>query len=314
MSFSPLQASLEGFRFIRDRPRPVTIWMVALLALNLAATMFNLSPWARRLEQLKTSFGFDWSWDTLSDLALHLLPAAAIALFLTFASLCVIAPSIFRVMLGQTKGPVFRLGADEARMFWLFLAVLVLITLAAIPSGVVIGYSRVFAGPLAASIGLTWAVTLLSQLASFLLFAFIVLRSSLAALIEVDTHRLDIQASWKLTKGSFWRLLLTAFLDFLLTLLVILVARGVFYMTGTVLAFVLGFDQQQFHDFVWPPADGGFLVHFGPGPLMWKLLMAAELTVGFCVACGSLVHVYRALSTRAGIGLPEPEAESAPAV
>lgn len=295
MSFSPVQASLEGFRFIRDRPRPVTIWLVALLALNLAATLFNLSPWARRLEALKQHFSVDWSLAGLADLALQLLPAAIIALFLTFAGLCIIAPSIFRVMLGQTKEPEFRLGADEARMFWLFLAVLVLITLAAIPSGVVIGYSRVFAGPLAASVGLTWVVTLVSQLASFLLFAFIVLRSSLAALIEVDTHRLDIQASWRLTRGSFWRLFWTAVLDSILALLVILVARGLFYLLGTVIAFVMGFDQQQFYDFMWP-SDGGLLSHFGPGPLIWMVLASAEMTVGFCVACGSLVYVYRALS------------------
>jgi hypothetical protein len=298
MVFSPVQASIEGFRFIRDRPRPVTIWMLALLALNLAATAFNLSPWAQRLKELRTSFGFDWSVAAFADLAVHLLPAIIIALFLTFASLCIIAPSIFRVMLGQTRSPVFRLGADEARMFWLFLAVLVLITLAAVPSGVLLGYSRVYAGRLADTVGLRWIVPILSQLVSFLLFAFIVLRSSLAALIEVDTHKLDIRASWDLTRGHFWRMLAAALLAFLLVMLVILSARGLFYVLGTVIAFASGIDQQQFHDFVWPPPEAGVLVHFGPGPIMWKVILAAEQTVGFCVACGSLVYAYRTMSGR----------------
>ena len=40
-------------------------------------------------------------------------PAAAIALFLTFASLCIVTPSILRVMLGKTRGPDFRLGSDS---------------------------------------------------------------------------------------------------------------------------------------------------------------------------------------------------------
>lgn len=300
MALSPLQASLEGFRFIRDRPRPVTIWMLALLLVNLAATLFNLSPWARRLERLKANFEFDWSWGGLEDMALHLLPAVVIALFLTFASLCIVAPSIFRVMLGKTEKPEFRLGYDEARMFWLFLAVVVLITLAAVPSGILIGYSRVYAGPLADSVGLGFVVTLASQAASFLLFAYIVIRSSFAALIEIDKKRLDLRASWQMTKGSFWRLLGAAALGFLLVAVVMLLARGVFYLGGTILAFILGFSQDQFHDFVWPQGNG-LLDHFGPGPLLWKVLMAAELTVAFCVSCGGLVYAYRQLSPKAGL-------------
>lgn len=290
MSFSPVQASFEGFRFIRDRPRPVTVWMIALLALNLAATVFNLTPWAGRLRDLQQATGIQWSWEMLRDLAIHLLPAATIALFLTFASLCVVAPSIFRVMLGKTAGPVFRLGEDEWRMFWLFLAVLVLVTLAAVPTGIIFGYSRVFAE----SLGLAQLVSAITSIASFLLFCWIVMRSSFAALIEVDTHRLDIRASWTLTKGAFWRLMFTAILCFIWAGLVILLARGLTYVLGTVIAFVLGFSQQQFHEFLWP-TSGSLWDLFGAGPLLWKVLTAAELTVAYCVACGALVYAYRAL-------------------
>lgn len=290
MSFSPVQASLEGFRFIRDRPRPVTVWMLALLALNLAATVFNLTPWAGRLRDLQQATGIQWSWETVRDLAIHLLPAATIALFLTFASLCIVVPSIFRVMLGKTEGPVFRLGEDEWRMLWLFLAVLVLVTLAAVPTGIIFGYSRVFA----ANFGLAQVVSAITSVASFLLFCWIVMRSSFAALIEVDTHRLDIQASWRLTRGAFWRLMLTALLCFIWAGLVILAARGLSYVVGTVLAFVLGFSQQEFHEFLWPN-NGDLLDLFGAGPMIWKVLAAAELTVAYCVACGALVYAYRAL-------------------
>ncbi|HYE46671.1 MAG TPA: hypothetical protein VEA44_12965, partial [Caulobacter sp.] len=137
-------------------------------------------------------------------------------------------------------------------------------------------------------------VSAITSVASFLLFCWIVMRSSFAALIEVDTHRLDIRASWRLTRGAFWRLMWTAVLCFLWAVLLILFARGLFYVLGTVIAFVVGQSQQQFHLFVWPET-GDLWELFGPGPLIRMVLAAAELSVAYCVACGALVYAYRSL-------------------
>lgn len=295
MSFSPVQASLEGFRFIRDRPRPVTVWMLALLVLNLAAALFNLSPWARRLEQLQTTQRFDWSWATLQDLALHLLPAAAIALFLTFASLCIVAPSIFRVMLGKTRGPDFRFGADEARMFWLFLAILLAITVAAIPFGVVLGLSRALAGPLAERVGLSGLMALLGPLSVLFLQAYFIIRLSLTAPVAIDQHRLDVMGAWKMTHGAFWQLLAGTLLALLLTFLVAAGAVIAFSIVAVVLAFVLGIQPGDLSAFLFP-TDQGLLNHFGVGPMLRRVFESALLAILFCVVCATVVYAYRELS------------------
>lgn len=295
MSFSPVQASFEGFRFIRDRPRPVTVWMISLFVLNLAATLFNLSPWRQRLTEFQSQSDFQWSWAMLMDLALQLLPAAAIALFLTFAGLCVVAPSIFRVMLGKTVGPVFRLGVDEARMFWLFLAMLLVISIFAIPSGIALGLTLVVARPVAEAVGLADTLRLAGPLVSFLLLAYIVIRLSLSAPIAIDQKRLDMMAAWKMTRGVFWRLFAGILLAMIWTLLVALGSFIGFLLLAVIITFVLGIPPQGIEHFL-VPGDQGLLNLFGPGPMLWRIYESALLTILFCVVCAAVVYAYRELS------------------
>lgn len=308
MSFSPVQASLEGFRFIRDRPRPVTVWMLALLLLNLAAALFNLSPWARRLEQLQTGQGLEWSWAMVQDLALHLLPAAAIALFLTFASLCIVTPSILRVMLGKTRGPDFRLGSDEARMFWLFLAMLLVITLAAIPSGIVLGISLALARPVADAVGLSGLLSLAGPIASLFLLAYIVIRLSLSAPVAIDQHRLDMLAAWRMSRGAFWQLLAGTLLSLLLTLAVALGSVIAFSIVAVVVSFVLGVPPGELTSFLFPSGQG-IADYFGPGPLLRRVFESALLAILFCVVCATVVYAYRELSPPGEVIGPEEDDE-----
>ncbi|MDO9335606.1 MAG: hypothetical protein Q7T61_04345 [Caulobacter sp.] len=295
MSFSPVQASLEGFRFIRDRPRPVTVWMGALLVLNLAAALFNLSPWRQRLDEFQKAHDIQWSWDLLRDMALQLLPAAAIALFLTFASLCIVAPSIFRVMLGKTRGPEFRIGVDEGRMFWLFLAMLLVITVLAIPSGIVLGLTLIVARPVAEAVGLSSFLSLAGPLVSFLLLSWIVIRLSLSAPIAIDQKRLDMLAAWKMTRGVFWRLFGGLVLALVWTLLVALGSVLTFSLIAVVTTFILGMPPGEITRFLFP-TDQGLLNHFGVGPMLWRIFESALLAILFCVVCGAVVYAYRELS------------------
>lgn len=294
MSFSPVQASLEGFRFIRDRPRPVTVWLAALLALNLAAALFNLSPWRQRLDRFQTE-DLQPSWALLQDVALQVLPAAAIALFLTFAGLCIVAPSIFRVMLGKTHGPEFRLGVDEGRMFWLFLAMLLVISVFAIPSGIVLGLTLVVARPVAEAAGLAELLRLAGPLMSFLLLAYIVIRLSLSAPIAIDQKRLDMMAAWRMTRGVFWRLFAGLMLALIWTLIVALSAVFIFSILAVIVTFVLGMEPGAITAFLFP-TDQGLLNFFGPGPILWRIFESSLLTVLFCVVCAAVVYAYRELS------------------
>lgn len=299
MSFSPVQASFEGFRFIRDRPRPVTVWMISLLVLNLAAALFNLSPWRQRLTEFQSQSDFQWSWGMIQDLALQLLPAAAIALFLTFASLCIVTPSIFRVMLGKTPGPVFRLGVDEGRMFWLFLAMLLVISLFAIPSGIALGLTLVVARPVAEAVGLADLLKLAGPLVSFLLLAYIVIRLSLSAPIAIDQKRLDMMAAWKMTRGVFWRLFAGIFLALIWTLLVALGSVLAFSILAVIVTFILGLAPDAITSFLFP-SDQGLLNLFGPGPMLWRVFESSLLAILFCVVCAAVVYAYRELSPAHG--------------
>jgi hypothetical protein len=311
MSFSPVQASFEGFRFIRERPQSVTLWMTALLGLNLAATAFGLSPWALRLQQLKVTTDFDWSWETVQVFAFHLLPAAFVALALMLAGLCIVAPSILRVMLHPDAAPRFRLGPDEGRMLWLYLAMVLIVFVAAIPSGIVLGYSLSLAQPVADALGSGWLLVLLGQFASLLMMLFIVIRLSLAAPIAIDQGRLDLMEAWRMTRGVFWRLLGGALLGMLLVLVVSGIALVGFYLASIMIVFVLGISPDSFSAFLWPQGEG-MLDHFGLGPLLRAVFESALLALLFCVLCGEVVYAYRELSSvRAATGPEDGEASSA---
>ena len=166
---------------------------------------------------------------------------------------------------------------------------------AAIPSGIVLGYSLSLARPVADAIGSGWLLVLLGQFASLLMMLFIVIRLSLAAPIAVDQGRLDLMEAWRMTRGVFWRLLGGALLGMLLVLAVSAIALVGFYLASIMIVFVLGISPDSFSAFLWPQ-DEGVLNHFGIGPLLRAVFESALLAVLFCVLCGEVVYAYRELS------------------
>jgi hypothetical protein len=297
MSFSPSQAAFEGFRFIRERPQSVTLWMAAILLLNLATAAFRASPWALPLGELREVVqSHGPKVGPLLELAPRLIPSAILSFGLSMAGLCIIAPSILRAMLRADRKTVLRLGMDEARMLGLFLAVVGIIFAVAVVFGVVLGS---LAG-LTARFGIGGLFIALASLVTLLLPFFVTLRLSLAAPMAVATHHLDLKAAWKLTRGVFWRLAWALLLALLLFCAVWLAAALVTMSLAATVVFVTGGTWEGFTGWL-KPQHPGLLAQFAPGPLLVELMDSALAAILGCVLVGAVVSAYRSLTGAAPV-------------
>jgi hypothetical protein len=289
MSFSPVQAALQGFNFLRERPQSVTLWMAAILMLSLATAAFRASPWAAPLGELRDLTSIQpIDLQAVLALAPRLAPSAVLSVFLSLAGLCVIFPSMIRAQLREDGKTVLRLGMDEARMFGLFMAVVGITFVAAVLLGVVFG---ILAG-VTADLGIAPVFIALAGISTFLLPVFVGIRLCLGAPLALDTHHLDLRASWKLTRGIFWRLVAGLLLACLLCLLVWVAATLLVMSVLAVIALVGGQGWDAVTGWLLP-AGPSLAEQFAPGPLVRELIDSALSAVLGCILAGVLVHAYR---------------------
>jgi len=292
MSFSPVEAALEGFRFIRERPQAVTLWMAAILMLNLATAAFRASPWAAPLGELYDLTSIQpVDLQALLALAPRLAPSALLSVFLSLAGLCVIFPSMVRALLREDGKTVLRLGMDEARMFGLFMAVVGITFVAAVLLGVVLG---LLAG-LTAGIGLAPVFIGLATVTTFLLPVFIGIRLCLGAPLALDTHHLNLPAAWRLTRGVFWRLIAGLLLGCLMCGLVWLAATVLVMSVLGVVSLVSGLGWEVVSQWL-IPSGHTLIEQFAPGPLVREIIDSALFAIIGCILAGVLVHAYRKIS------------------
>jgi hypothetical protein len=292
MSFSPTKAAFEGFKFIRERPQSVTLWMGVILLLNLATAVFRASPWALPLGELREMVqneGLNVS--LLLELAPRLIPSALLSFGLSMAGLCLVAPSILRAMLRADRKTVLRLGMDEARMLGLFLAVVGIIFTAAVGAGVVLG---LLAG-LTARFGIGGLFIALATLVTLILPFFVVLRLCLAAPMAVATHHLDLMTAWKMTRGVFWRLAGALALALGLFFGVWLAAAIVMVSLAGLVILVTGGSWEAFVGWM-RPQEQTLMAQFSPGPLLVEVVDSALAAVFGCVLVGAVVNAYRGQS------------------
>ncbi len=226
-SFSPSDAAISGFRFIRDRPRVLLFWVGAFVVFELA--------WGTLLAMLA---GNDVGrFDRFRELintdimaALAMLPGVAVVLLFGMVGRvgfwAVMFSAAYRAMLfpDDPRLGFIRFGRDEIRMAGVI----------ALWSVLVVGYGflTVFLFLLLSVMGAA-----LPGLIRFIYLALLVgacvcavvwplVRLSMSMPLTLTSHHFHIFDSWKLTRGLFWPLF-GAYAIMLILVVVLAIASAV---------------------------------------------------------------------------------------
>lgn len=281
-SFPVTDAAFAGFRLLRDRPLVILAW--AAYFLLTAAVTALLSPLLIMVSGAGAAFANLEAVRASSDDAMEVLAAIArigplavllIAIHLVFTG--VVFAAAYRACLQSDVGwrTTFHLGRDELDMIGLLL--LNFLVWAA--------YSAVvfFVADLLLLVGSRIGGVLADVIDVVVILGFIPayiypwVRLSLAGPMTLDTRKVVLFRSWRLTQGHFWGLLATYLLTFVMLLVTALAAFVVTILVLTVVVIATGHSLSsvmQIGDAGGGPLTLGLVVYLVLQALLSAILLA----------------------------------------
>jgi hypothetical protein len=292
--FSSADAAFTGFRIVWERPISVVYWALLRLAVSLSVTLFiTLTAGAVFTHTLQSMMQFNPDpAQTLARLATA-APTLVVGLFVSLVLYAVLSAAINRAVLRpeQFRFGYLRLASDELRqlgLFGLMVALAIGAYLALLVAVSLVVTLLAFAIGDAAAIGLGLVVLLALSLVG-LVFAGV--RLSLASPRTFDTGRIDLLASWQMTRGRFWPLFWTYLLAFGLWAVVqaLILAIGIFGVAIIGGGFeALGAEGQ--------PDFSSFATALAPMALVNLVVSAIGEALSFPVTAAPPASIYRVLT------------------
>lgn len=306
MAFSASEAAFEGFRVVRREPGSVAVWAVVQLIFSAALSLLML-PVMRPLMAVSAANSANRSAGAQAATAmLNVLPLYLVILPLYLLVFAVLSAAVYRAVLRPQDKAFARLrfGADELRLagVWILLGLLWLGVSMVVGVVLIILAIAVAMASKASPANLVLFVLVVYPVI-FALLAWFSVKFSFAAPMTFAQKRIQLFASWKLTKGRFWSLLgcyLLAFVFiviFWLLALIVDAAVAVGSTGGSITAAAASMFQ---------PDYSSAQAYFTPARLVLLPIGAAvgvlQLTLGFAPAA-------RAYQEIAGLS-PESQAEA----
>lgn len=260
MAFSATDAAFEGFRVVRRHPMALVFWSlfyILIMAAVFAVMGPNLISFVSATERLEQS-GATPSLEDFAPIFQMMGLLFAVMLPLSLMASAMIYAAVSRSVLRPSESAFgyLRLGMDEVRVLAvsIVLALVFMVAMFVVFGivGVVIGMAAAAEAPA------LWLVVVLLVLAGIALFAWLMVRLSLAIPITMAERRIAIFDSFAVTKGRFWPLLgmalLAAVMSMVVGLLGGLVAMPIQIATGglTGLAEFEGESLQVLLQSAWP--------------------------------------------------------------
>ena len=206
-SFSPSDAAISGFRFIRDRPRVLLFWVGAFVVFELV--------WGTLLAMLAGSDvgRFDRFRELINTdmmAALAMLPGVAVVLLFGMVGRvgfwAVMFSAAYRAMLfpDDPRLGFIRFGRDEIRMA----GVIALWWVLAVGYAFSVAFLFFLLGLMGAALPSVIRFVYLTLLVASCVCAVIwpLVRLSMSMPLTLTSHHFHIFDSWKLTRGLFWPL------------------------------------------------------------------------------------------------------------
>jgi hypothetical protein len=222
-SFSPTDVAFEGFRLTRERPRAVIAWACCYLVFTFGLGIVAQLTLGSQAETLIANFRAATNDQVAAEAAMQkLTPFVFGGLPLYFAFQAVFTCAVYRAVLRprESRAGFLRLGWDELRMFVLNLI------LSLLWGAVLFGVAMVTAvAAEAASTTAPSGMVLIGDATTLVMISagvMVLVRLSLAGPMTFAERRLRVFDSWRLTRGSFWRLFGAYLLAFMLGVVVLL--------------------------------------------------------------------------------------------
>lgn len=205
--FSATDAALAGFRAAREKPKAVAVWAGIMAILSFVVAIVAISSFGDKLTALTEAMEGNPDPQTTMAAMSGLWPLFLGSMLYVLVTNSVLLAAVNRLVLRphDGAGAYLRFGADELRQA-LVQVLLYLVLFAVYFVGVVIValLSAIGAGIGGAGLGLLLGlVSGLAVLAGLILLS---VRLSFVSTLAFDTRKIDLRASWDMTKGRFWQL------------------------------------------------------------------------------------------------------------
>lgn len=236
-TFSPTDAAFEGFRITREKPQALLAWAIVYLAFSLLMAVLLITLFGPLLTELAALEAQGGSEDPAEAMAMlgKLGPMYALLVPLGLGVIAVWSAAVYRVVLRPGEGGLgyMRLGGDELRLALLMFIYILLAMAFVFAVTFVAGLLSVFAASAGGPVG--GLLAFLIGVGALCLFVYMSVRLSLAGPQTFAERRLRLFDSWRLTKGSFWRLFGAYLLALVLAIVVVLLGMVIYAATAAVL-------------------------------------------------------------------------------
>ncbi len=297
---SPSDTAFEGFRLTREKPQALAVWAGFSLVVSLISLGLMLSSGLAKAMLLAEQ----GNSDPTATFAALMNGGPAYFVMLAFGLVVqgVMMSAVFRAVLRpeDKRYGYLRLGMDELRQVVLFLILVVVLMVAmfliVLVGGVVSALVHGLLGSLGSGgVALGVLVGFVIGIGMVVLALYVVVRLSLAPPMTFAAGRLRVRHAWKMTKGSFWRLLGTYFLAMVMFIVVLVLALIVVAGIGGVLGLMLGYGMGGVGSIFHP--DLSSLKAYLTIPTMVYTVFSAALTaVYYAVVFAPPAAAYKVLS------------------
>ncbi len=239
--FSATDAALAGFRAAREKPRTVAIWAGLMAVLSFVVAIVVLAVFGDQLTALTDALESDPDPQATMAAMSGMWPLFLGSMVYVLVTNSVLLAAVNRLVLRphDSAGAYLRLGADELRQAAVQV-LLYLVLLAAYIAGVLV---VAIVAALGGALGGQGLGVLLGVLLGVALLAGLVLlsvRLSFVSTLAFDTGRIDLRASWDMTRGRFWSLFGTYLIATVLAVVVYLLLFVMIAAVGAIAALAMG--------------------------------------------------------------------------